>query len=181
MKQLRNLPSRRDQRGALAIIVGLTIAVLIGFAGLALDGGRLYVNKTELQNAADACALAASFELTGAPNIPASRFPIAEDSGKLLATRNRVGFQGGFIAAADVTVQFASALNAGSWLSASSNPSASSKYVRCTLAETGITPWFMQVLGFGNSSVQALATATPTPAHSSMGASLSLSPTASTA
>jgi len=163
MKQLRNLPSRRDQRGALAIIVGLTIAVLIGFAGLALDGGRLYVNKTELQNAADACALAASFELTGAPNIPASRFPIAEDSGKLLATRNRVGFQGGFIAAADVTVQFASALNAGSWLSASSNPSASSKYVRCTLAETGITPWFMQVLGFGNSSVQALATATLAP------------------
>ena len=32
--------------------------VLIGFAGLVLDLGRLYVNKTELQNAADACALA---------------------------------------------------------------------------------------------------------------------------
>ena len=62
MKQLQHLPSRRDQRGAVAIIVGLTIAVLVGFAGLALDGGRLYVNKTELQNAADACALAASFD-----------------------------------------------------------------------------------------------------------------------
>jgi hypothetical protein len=38
-------PSRRglrhNQRGAVAIIVGLTLAVLIGFAGLALDLGRL--------------------------------------------------------------------------------------------------------------------------------------------
>ena len=51
---------RRNQRGAVAIIVGLTLAVLIGFAGLALDLGRLYVNKSELQNAADSCALAAS-------------------------------------------------------------------------------------------------------------------------
>jgi Flp pilus assembly protein TadG len=47
-----------EQRGAVAIIVGLVLAVLMGFAGLALDVGHLYVEKTELQNAADACALA---------------------------------------------------------------------------------------------------------------------------
>ena len=167
MKQLQHLPTRRAQRGAVAIIVALSLAVLIGFAGLALDGGRLYVNKTELQNASDACALAASFELTGAPNIPADRFVIAEDSGKLVATRNRVGFQGGPIAAANVTVQFGTALNSGAWLSAASIPPASSKYVRCTIAETGITPWFMQVLGFGDQSVQALATATLAPSQNS--------------
>ena len=167
MKQLQHLPTRHAQRGAVAIIVALSLAVLIGFAGLALDGGRLYVNKTELQNASDACALAASFELTGAPNIPADRFVIAEDSGKLVATRNRVGFQGGPIAAANVTVQFGTALNSGAWLSAASIPPASSKYVRCTIAETGITPWFMQVLGFGDQSVQALATATLAPSQNS--------------
>jgi hypothetical protein len=32
--------------------------------------------------------------------------------------------------------------------------------VRCTIAENGITPWFMQVLGFGDQTVRALATAT---------------------
>ena len=167
MKQRKHLPSRKAQRGAVAIIVGLTMAVLIGFAGLALDGGRLYVNKTELQNAADACALAASLELTGAPNIPASRFPIAQDSGKLVATRNRVGFQGGAIAAADVNVQFGTALDSGAWLGAAANPSANSKYVRCTIAETGITPWFMQILGFGDQTVQAMATATLAPSQNS--------------
>jgi len=50
------------QRGAVAIITGLAMVVLVGFAGLALDGGRLYLTKTELQNAADACALAAAYE-----------------------------------------------------------------------------------------------------------------------
>ena len=61
MKRTLQRPTRQAQRGAVAIIVGLTLAVLVGFAGLAIDGGRLYVNKTELQNAADACALAASY------------------------------------------------------------------------------------------------------------------------
>ena len=47
----------------MAIVVALAIAVLIGFLGLALDLGKLYVVRSELQNSADACALA-SEELT---------------------------------------------------------------------------------------------------------------------
>lgn len=31
------------QRGGVAIITGLSMVVLVGFAGLALDGGRLYL------------------------------------------------------------------------------------------------------------------------------------------
>ena len=85
MKSLHPVPSRREQRGAIAIIVGLSLAVLIGFAGLALDGGRLYLTKTELQNAADACALAAAYELSGALNIPADNFTHAKDAGLLVA------------------------------------------------------------------------------------------------
>lgn len=46
----RTIQCRKPQSGAVAIIVGVCIAVLVGFAGLALDLGRLYVNKTELQN-----------------------------------------------------------------------------------------------------------------------------------
>ena len=71
----RTGPSR--QRGAVAIIVGLMAAVLVGFIGLAIDGGHLYLTKTELQNAADACALAAEpAKIAAAParNALRSRF-----------------------------------------------------------------------------------------------------------
>lgn len=164
----RKLPSRRSQqRGVVAIIVGLSMFALVGFAGLALDGGRLYVNKTELQNAADGCALAASFELTGAPNIPRANFPIAESAGRLVAGRNRVGFQAAGInatAGGDVTVEFGTALSGGAWVGAGAATGAS-KYVRCTIQETGITPWFMQVLGFGDATVRSGATASLVPSQ----------------
>lgn len=54
------------QRGAVAIIVGICIVVLVGMIGLVVDMGHLFVFKTELQNAADSCALAAAKELDGA-------------------------------------------------------------------------------------------------------------------
>lgn len=40
------------------VLFALLIFVLIGFAGLAIDGGRLYIAKSELQKAVDAGALA---------------------------------------------------------------------------------------------------------------------------
>jgi Flp pilus assembly protein TadG len=160
MNSLRPVSSRREQRGAIAIIVALSLAVLIGFAGLALDGGHLYLTKTELQNAADACALSASYELTGAPNIASTSYTNASNAGTRAAAANRVGFQRTAIAAQNVTIEFGPSLSTGPWLSAAANPPGNSKYVRCTVQETGIVPWFMQVLGFGPQQVGALATAT---------------------
>ena len=49
-----------DQSGVTAIIVGLCMVVLIGITAMALDIGHLYVVRGELQNAADATALAAA-------------------------------------------------------------------------------------------------------------------------
>lgn len=54
-----------QQRGAFLILTVLFLVVLLGFAALALDLGRLYVLRTEMQNAADAAALAAAAELDG--------------------------------------------------------------------------------------------------------------------
>ncbi len=48
----------RDQQGATAILVGLSILVLIGMGALAIDLSHLFVVHNELQNAADAGALA---------------------------------------------------------------------------------------------------------------------------
>jgi Flp pilus assembly protein TadG len=166
MRSLMRHAPRRRQRGAVAIIVGLTLAVLIGAVGLALDGGRLYVNKTETQNAADACALAASYELTGNP-IAGEAFTRGTAAGVAVATRNRVGFQNAAIAADDVTVEYGSSLATGStYLPATSSPPGNSKYVRCTITQSGIVPWFMQVLGFGPSTVRSFATATLAPSQS---------------
>ena len=59
MKSLLRLISQlRDQRGVTVIVVALAIPVLVGFTALALDIGHLYVVRNELQNAADAGALA---------------------------------------------------------------------------------------------------------------------------
>ena len=48
----------RNQRGAVAIIVGISIFMLVSFGALAVDISHLHVARNELQNAADAGALA---------------------------------------------------------------------------------------------------------------------------
>lgn len=58
---MRQAPER--QRGAIIVLTLLFLVMLLGFAALALDLGRLYVLRTEMQNAADASAMAAAAEL----------------------------------------------------------------------------------------------------------------------
>lgn len=47
-----------EDRGAIAVLVGLLMVVLMGFAAISIDVGRLYVERRQLQNGADAAALA---------------------------------------------------------------------------------------------------------------------------
>ena len=54
---LKNL---KNDRGVSAVIVGIMMLMFLGFAALAIDFGHLYVVRNELQNAADAGALAAA-------------------------------------------------------------------------------------------------------------------------
>lgn len=53
-----NLARLRDQSGVTVILVAILLFVLLSFAALAIDLGNLYVVSNELQNAADAGALA---------------------------------------------------------------------------------------------------------------------------
>jgi len=52
---------RSTQRGQAIVLVALMILVLFGFVGLAIDGGRAYLDRRHLQAAADAAALAAAY------------------------------------------------------------------------------------------------------------------------
>jgi hypothetical protein len=55
----------KKQRGAILVMTALLVILLLGMAALALDLGRLYVQKTEMQNAADTAARAGAMELNG--------------------------------------------------------------------------------------------------------------------
>ncbi len=55
---LKLLEKVKNQAGATAVIIAITLPMLIGFTALAVDVGYMHVTKNELQNVADAAALA---------------------------------------------------------------------------------------------------------------------------
>ncbi|WP_234725287.1 pilus assembly protein TadG-related protein [Cupriavidus metallidurans] len=159
------------QRGAVAIIVGLMIVVLVGFIGLALDLGKLYVSKSELQNRADSCALAAARDLTGATPLT-----VSEAAGLTAAARNLVLFQGNLEQQPNITsaesVTYSDSL-ANPFLDKNSVTYALNtiKYVKCDVSRGNIANWFAQVLNaipgihIGANTVGAFAVATTTSAQ----------------
>lgn len=57
---MQRCKSRQSQQGAVAVLVAIAMGVLILTAGMALDLGHAFLNKTRLQNTVDAAALAAA-------------------------------------------------------------------------------------------------------------------------
>src|SRR3982750_1067209 len=82
---------KAGQRGAVILTAALTMLFLLGFMGVALDFGHLFVVKTEMQTAMDSCALAAAQELDGASDA----LTRASNAGVTAGNLNRVNFQGG--------------------------------------------------------------------------------------
>nr|WP_281722355.1 Tad domain-containing protein [Nitrosomonas nitrosa] len=156
----------RKERGAVAVIVALSLVVLVGFVGLALDLGKLFVAKTELQNSADACALAAARELTGA-NV--NQLELAEAAGIATGARHNVLFQDEQVVVSSVT--FSETLT-GSYQSAFTGPGATDlRFARCEVSRAGIANWLIQVLnilpgaGIEEQTVSAAAVATLAPSQ----------------
>ena len=58
---------RRDERGGILVIVAVTLLMLIGFVGLAVDSAITLSAKQDLQAAADAAALAAAARVEDDP------------------------------------------------------------------------------------------------------------------
>jgi len=55
----------RTENGFVLIVTCIALTVLLGFAALGVDVGRMYVIKSELQAFTDAAALSAALELDG--------------------------------------------------------------------------------------------------------------------
>jgi hypothetical protein len=168
------------QKGAVLVLVGISLAVLVGFLGVVVDLGRLFVTKTELQSAMDACALAASAELKpGVSPTDAQAVTRAVSAGITAGTRNRADFQASAVAITAEDIYFSDRLsdNSGTFpfgyvQSGSADP-ATARYALCARSLNGIGTWFMQVLEsfLGGAPtpnvVGAWATATLQPAQTS--------------
>jgi hypothetical protein len=141
--------ARRDtQGGAVAIVVAIALIAMVGIVGLALDLGKLYVARAELQNAADACALAAVHSLNGATT---RQLEIAEAAGLTTALRHKVQFQNNTVSLRqNASIEFAKSAEE-EWLSKNELQSGDNRILlmrraRCTINETGIETWFIHVL-----------------------------------
>lgn len=53
----------REDRGSVVVLVALMVTVLLGGAGLAVDGGRGYLQRRTMQVAADAASTAGTYEM----------------------------------------------------------------------------------------------------------------------
>ena len=53
----------KDKRGATTVMVAVSLVFLLGFSSLAIDLGYVYSTRNELQNTADAAALAAAINI----------------------------------------------------------------------------------------------------------------------
>lgn len=161
----------RRQRGAVAIMTGLTIAVLIAFLGIAVDLGRLFVFKAELQTAMDACALAAASGLRPGLNDPnalnrARAFGKAPSDASMLALSgtargesvNQVMFQWDNLDSNRIQFSFGSRMDN---ISAGWTDVNTARYARCAYPLNGIVVHFMRLVGGARTAdVDAQAVAT---------------------
>lgn len=132
---------RRQQFGAFIITLALALLFLLGFMGIALDFGRLFVVKSELQTAMDSCALAAARELNGQTDAIVR----AQSAGMVAGNGNRANLQSatwsgqGQLTAANISFRDPNytATTSGS----------QARYAECQFTMNGIKLWLLQAMG----------------------------------
>jgi len=165
---------KKKAAGAVLPIVGLTIAVLLGMAGLVIDLGGLFVAKTELQSAVDSCALAAAQELDGASDA----ITRATSAGLTAGNANRVGYQKNSASIIDTEITFSDSLT-GSF-SSTFTPVANARYAKCGHTTTGLVAVLIKMVGGASSNaVGAVGVATRTHAQSACPIPVGLRPKSS--
>lgn len=129
------------QRGAVIVTTALVLLFLLGFVGIALDFGHLFVVKTELQTAMDSCALAAAQELDGT----ASAITRGKNAGLTAGNQNRVNMQSatwsgkGQLALTEVTFRDTGYVTTVS--------SASATYAQCQHTQPAVNIWLIKAMG----------------------------------
>lgn len=129
------------QKGAVILTVAFALLFLLGFMGIALDFGHMFVVKDELQTSMDACALSAAQELDGAGDA----ITRATNAGISAGNLNNVNFQSrnwsgkGQIVAADITFKDA--------FYGTTTVPVNARYAQCQHSQSGIQMWLLQAMG----------------------------------
>ena len=134
-----------DQKGAVIVVTALSLLMVLGIGGLAVDLGHLYVVKSELQRAADAGAVAGARSLFFPENGPPPQCPAALATGRAIAQRNLV----------DNAVPVVASIQTGvwDWNSGGFAPGCATdpftNAVALTVSQANISLSLMGVLGLG--------------------------------
>jgi Flp pilus assembly protein TadG len=105
MNRTRETIKRRNQRGSILATTTFGMLALLLAAGLGVDISRLYLAKNELQNAADAAALAGASALNSHPE------GITEATDRAVLEMNKYGFNKTNVTIARANVRFAKNLS----------------------------------------------------------------------
>jgi Flp pilus assembly protein TadG len=142
---------RRRERGATLVLAVVGMLALIAMAGLALDTAHVLLNKSRLQSALDAAALAGAkgLDLTGST-------VVANLDASANFTANLQPFKELKNANVTLTTQFSTTLNPFT-------PGAAGPYVRTSVAGFTTQMSLVQVLGINSLNVAGNAVAGPSP------------------
>ncbi len=167
------MPARRRQSGQAIVLIALILTVLFGFVGLAIDGGRGYLDRRHQQASVDAAALAAAYDYMNhhdyaqAQLAAVNQFAINE---RLYASPTCNGY-GSLV----VSCTFADPTSQSLTLTAADHSIAGVSFTATAVHRIGIT--IMQVLGAGQTMrVGATATAVARPPGQNGAALQTLSP-----
>ena len=110
-----SIPARDAARGVSALMFLVMLIAMLGFCGMALDLGRLYNRKVELQQVANAAAIAAARELNGT----SAGVAAALSKASIAASRFKYQYNLLSVSWSDAAISFGtSSDHAGTWLSA---------------------------------------------------------------
>lgn len=166
------------ESGGVIVTFAILLVLLMGFTGLALDMGHLFIVRSELHTAMDACALAGAQELDGLSD----SLTRAKNAGIAAGNANRVDMQSAtWSGKSRVTETDISFFDKGHI--ATTSPS-DARFVRCShtqlATETPLLRMFGSALGSsayaGTVDVGAFAEATTTPSQSTCPVPLALNP-----
>ena len=164
------------ERGAIAVLTALGLVAFLGFASLAVDIGHLYVVRNELQNVADAAALAGARQLI--KEDPTTKLAYVDSQGAhdaALGVAQSQAQLSGLPTVADgarndLTIDYGNwDIYSGSrdtaWTKTDGSASSNSNAVRVSIKRADgvafgpVTNFLAGILGYQTSAVSAMATA----------------------
>ena len=148
---------RRNQRGFVLFLMGAVIVTMLGASGLAIDAGRMYIVRNELQAFADSAVLAACLRLNGETN----GIQRARDEITHLASLNKWNMGTQVPSSAQITTKFGSSSTGTmptTWTDSPPSPPTNYSYVRVQV--TVSMPVYMIAAVTGRMSYNVSAKAT---------------------